>query len=89
MMEITVKKYHVTLDSERNHIYLIHMILISLDCHLVVFQKSREANRDLQVELDQVLQQAQDPNSKGNSLFAEVILQLCYNYRSLEIGILE
>lgn len=35
-------------------------------------QKSREANRDLQIQLDQVLQQAQDPNSKGNSLFAEV-----------------
>lgn len=29
-------------------------------------------NRDLQIQLDQVLQQAQDPNSKGNSLFAEV-----------------
>eukprot|EP00064_Thunnus_orientalis_P018285 superscaffoldBa00004164_g18381 len=35
-------------------------------------QKSREANRDLQIQLDQVLQQAQDPNSKGNSLFAEL-----------------
>ncbi|XP_005749177.1 protein Spindly isoform X2 [Pundamilia nyererei] len=35
-------------------------------------EKSREANRDLQIELDQVLQQAQDPNSKGNSLFAEL-----------------
>lgn len=35
-------------------------------------QKSREVNRDLQIQLDQVLQQAQDPNSKGNSLFAEV-----------------
>uniref|UniRef100_A0A674PMK3 Protein Spindly n=1 Tax=Takifugu rubripes TaxID=31033 RepID=A0A674PMK3_TAKRU len=36
------------------------------------FEKSREANRDLQIQLDQVLQQAQDPNSKGNSLFAEL-----------------
>lgn len=41
--------------------------------HLFVSpQKSREANRDLQIQLDQVLQQAQDPNSRGNSLFAEV-----------------
>ena len=29
-------------------------------------------NQDLQVQLDQALQQALDPNSKGNSLFAEV-----------------
>ncbi|KAK5865305.1 hypothetical protein PBY51_016480 [Eleginops maclovinus] len=35
-------------------------------------EKAREANRDLQVELDLVLQQAQDPNSRGNSLFAEL-----------------
>ncbi|XP_047440928.1 protein Spindly [Mugil cephalus] len=35
-------------------------------------EKSREVNRDLQVQLDQFLQQAQDPNSKGNSLFAEL-----------------
>lgn len=35
-------------------------------------EKSREANRDLQVQLDQLLQQAQNPNSKGNSLFAEL-----------------
>ncbi|XP_041845462.1 protein Spindly [Melanotaenia boesemani] len=35
-------------------------------------EKSREVNRDLQIQLDQVLQQAQDPNSKGNSLFAEL-----------------
>lgn len=35
-------------------------------------EKSRELNRDLQVQLDQVLQEAQDPNSKGNSLFAEL-----------------
>ncbi|XP_034739155.1 protein Spindly [Etheostoma cragini] len=35
-------------------------------------EKFREANRDLQIQLDQVLQQAQDPNSKGNSLFAEL-----------------
>ncbi|KAK9535716.1 hypothetical protein VZT92_008082 [Zoarces viviparus] len=37
-----------------------------------VLQKSRVENRDLQIQLDQVLQQAQDPNSKGNSLFAEL-----------------
>ncbi|XP_039976394.1 protein Spindly isoform X2 [Xiphias gladius] len=35
-------------------------------------EKSRAVNRDLQIQLDQVLQQAQDPNSKGNSLFAEL-----------------
>uniref|UniRef100_A0A672GRX8 Protein Spindly n=1 Tax=Salarias fasciatus TaxID=181472 RepID=A0A672GRX8_SALFA len=35
-------------------------------------EKSRELNRDLQLQLDQVLQEAQDPNSKGNSLFAEL-----------------
>nr|XP_019934054.1 PREDICTED: protein Spindly [Paralichthys olivaceus] len=35
-------------------------------------QKSREVNRDLQIQLDQAQQQAQDPNSKGNSLFAEL-----------------
>ncbi|KAM9740861.1 protein Spindly [Menidia menidia] len=35
-------------------------------------EKSRELNRDLQIQLDQVLQEAQDPNSKGNSLFAEL-----------------
>lgn len=38
----------------------------------IYLQKAREVNRDLQIQLDQVLQQAQDPNSKGNSLFAEV-----------------
>ncbi|XP_073676435.1 protein Spindly isoform X2 [Garra rufa] len=35
-------------------------------------EASREANQDLQIQLEQVLQQAQDPNSKGNSLFSEV-----------------
>ncbi|XP_066133606.1 protein Spindly [Saccopteryx bilineata] len=35
-------------------------------------EKARLANQDLQVQLDQALQQAQDPGSKGNSLFAEV-----------------
>ncbi|XP_060783587.1 protein Spindly isoform X2 [Neoarius graeffei] len=35
-------------------------------------EKSREANQNLQIQLDLVLQQAQDPNSKGNSLFSEV-----------------
>lgn len=45
--------------------------------HLAVsLQKAREANRDLQIQLDQVLQEAQDPNSKGNSLFAEVKTEL-------------
>ncbi|XP_032384293.1 protein Spindly [Etheostoma spectabile] len=38
----------------------------------IALEKSREANRDLQIQLDQVLQQAQDPTSKGNSLFAEL-----------------
>ncbi|KAL7885996.1 hypothetical protein AOLI_G00062910 [Acnodon oligacanthus] len=35
-------------------------------------EKSREANQDLQIQLEQALQQTQDPNSKGNSLFSEV-----------------
>ncbi|XP_067313507.1 protein Spindly [Pseudorasbora parva] len=35
-------------------------------------EKAREANQDLQIQLELVLQQAQDPNSKGNSLFSEV-----------------
>ncbi|XP_039632428.1 protein Spindly [Polypterus senegalus] len=35
-------------------------------------EKSREINEDLQIQLDQALRQAQDPNSKGNSLFSEV-----------------
>ncbi|XP_032485151.1 protein Spindly isoform X3 [Phocoena sinus] len=35
-------------------------------------EKARVANQDLQVQLDQALQQALDPNSKGNSLFSEV-----------------
>lgn len=48
------------------------LCVITSACLSVVAQKSREANRDLQIQLDQVLQQAQDPNSKGNSLFAEV-----------------
>lgn len=47
-------------------------------------QKSREANRDLQIQLDQVLQQAQDPNSRGNSLFAEVKTKLSYEHHTEE-----
>ncbi|XP_026106605.1 protein Spindly-like isoform X2 [Carassius auratus] len=35
-------------------------------------EKACEANQDLQIQLEQVLQQAQDPNSKGNSLFSEM-----------------
>ncbi|KAM5299452.1 protein Spindly isoform 2-T2 [Ctenodactylus gundi] len=35
-------------------------------------EKARVENQDLQVQLSQALQQALDPNSKGNSLFAEV-----------------
>ncbi|XP_006148424.1 protein Spindly isoform X1 [Tupaia chinensis] len=35
-------------------------------------EKARETNQDLQVQLDQAVQQVLDPNSKGNSLFAEV-----------------
>ncbi|KAG9349045.1 hypothetical protein JZ751_029363 [Albula glossodonta] len=35
-------------------------------------EKAREANQMLQIQLDQMMQQAQDPNSRGNSLFAEV-----------------
>ncbi|KAG8439174.1 hypothetical protein GDO86_005408 [Hymenochirus boettgeri] len=40
--------------------------------YFTALEKSRETNQDLQVQLDQALQQAHDPNSKGNSLFAEV-----------------
>lgn len=36
-------------------------------------QKTREACQDLQIQLDHALQQGQDPNSKGNSLFSEVL----------------
>ncbi|XP_005350445.1 protein Spindly [Microtus ochrogaster] len=35
-------------------------------------EKARVENQDLQVQLSHALQQALDPNSKGNSLFAEV-----------------
>ncbi|XP_040298759.1 protein Spindly [Bufo bufo] len=35
-------------------------------------EKAREANQDLQIQLDSALEKAQDPNSRGNSLFAEV-----------------
>ncbi|XP_018428698.1 PREDICTED: protein Spindly, partial [Nanorana parkeri] len=35
-------------------------------------EKAHEEKRELHVRLEQALQQAQDPNSKGNSLFAEV-----------------
>ncbi|XP_035303808.1 protein Spindly isoform X2 [Cricetulus griseus] len=35
-------------------------------------EKARIENQDLQVQLDNALQQASDPSSKGNSLFAEV-----------------
>ncbi|XP_042682333.1 protein Spindly [Centrocercus urophasianus] len=35
-------------------------------------EKAREANQELQVQLDHVVQQSLDPASKGNSLFAEV-----------------
>ncbi|KAJ3605935.1 hypothetical protein NHX12_027978 [Muraenolepis orangiensis] len=34
--------------------------------------KCRDVNQELQVQLELVLQQAQDPNSQGNSLFAEL-----------------
>ncbi|XP_069620008.1 protein Spindly isoform X2 [Ranitomeya imitator] len=36
------------------------------------FQRSRDANSELQIQLDSALQKAQDPNRNGNSLFAEV-----------------
>ncbi|KAM8994301.1 protein Spindly isoform 1-T1 [Ara ararauna] len=35
-------------------------------------EKAREANQELQVQLDHVVQQSLDPTRKGNSLFAEV-----------------
>lgn len=53
----------------------------------VLIQKARVANQDLQIQLDQAEQEARDPNSKGNSLFAEVWycknlpIQLFFNKR--------
>ncbi|XP_023791930.1 protein Spindly [Cyanistes caeruleus] len=35
-------------------------------------EKAREANQELQVQLDHAVQKSLDPTSKGNSLFAEV-----------------
>ncbi|NWS49750.1 SPDLY protein, partial [Probosciger aterrimus] len=35
-------------------------------------EKAREANQELQVQLDHAVQQSLDPTRKGNSLFAEV-----------------
>ncbi|XP_064314993.1 protein Spindly isoform X1 [Phalacrocorax carbo] len=35
-------------------------------------EKAREANQELQIQLDHAVQQTLDPTSKGNSLFAEV-----------------
>ncbi|KAJ8352424.1 hypothetical protein SKAU_G00239000 [Synaphobranchus kaupii] len=35
-------------------------------------EKAREANQMLQIQLDQLTQQAHDPSSRGNSLFSEV-----------------
>ncbi|XP_054245145.1 protein Spindly [Indicator indicator] len=35
-------------------------------------EKAREANQELQVQLDHAVQQSLDPTSRGNSLFAEV-----------------
>ncbi|XP_073507208.1 protein Spindly isoform X7 [Phyllobates terribilis] len=35
-------------------------------------ERAREANLELQIQLDSALQKAQDPSSSGNSLFAEV-----------------
>ncbi|KAL2077832.1 hypothetical protein ACEWY4_027336 [Coilia grayii] len=35
-------------------------------------EKARDTNHELQIQLDQLLQKEQDPNSRGNSLFAEV-----------------
>ncbi|KAM6380045.1 protein Spindly isoform 3-T6 [Pluvialis apricaria] len=35
-------------------------------------EKAREANQELQVQLDHAVQQSLDPTSKGNSLFAEL-----------------
>lgn len=54
---------------------ILCMFVVLHICLSSAAKKSREANRDLQIQLDQVLQEAQDPNSKGNSLFAEVKTQ--------------
>lgn len=69
--------WHASIDGEKVQIYTsCTKVFNTLECHLVASQKSREANRDLQIQLEQVLQQAQDPSSKGSSLFAEVSSQM-------------
>ena len=70
-------KSHIYL-FQRTYLIVVHIFLSALSksffqmiC-LSLTQNSRELTRDLQIQLDQVLQQAHNPNSKGNSLFAEV-----------------
>ena len=78
---IHMRLHSFALWDNRDCVYVLLCFLVSYVCklfycmflyHSVMAQKSREGNRDLQIQLDQALQQAQDPNSKGNSLFAEV-----------------
>ncbi|KFQ55730.1 PREDICTED: protein Spindly [Nestor notabilis] len=40
--------------------------------YCIALEKAREANQELQVQLDHAVQQSLDPTRKGNSLFAEV-----------------
>uniref|UniRef100_A0A4W5NQ94 Spindle apparatus coiled-coil protein 1 n=1 Tax=Hucho hucho TaxID=62062 RepID=A0A4W5NQ94_9TELE len=68
------------------HLELTNTNLQSVSC----FNKALKANQDLQIQLDQVLQQAQDPNSKGNSLFGEraaikrQLIRMKVQHRSLQ-----
>ncbi|XP_045432928.1 protein Spindly isoform X3 [Pipistrellus kuhlii] len=71
---LSCKSEEMRVMSERVHESMSSEVL-ALQIELTEMEsvkKARVANQDLQVQLDQALQQALDPNSKGNSLFAEV-----------------
>uniref|UniRef100_A0A667GC57 Protein Spindly n=1 Tax=Lynx canadensis TaxID=61383 RepID=A0A667GC57_LYNCA len=64
-MRIMSERVHESMSSE--------MLALQIELtEMESMKKARVANQDLQVQLDQALQQALDPSSKGNSLFAEV-----------------
>ncbi|XP_059555141.1 protein Spindly isoform X4 [Myotis daubentonii] len=64
-MRVMSERVHESMSSE---VLALQIELTEMES----MKKARVANQDLQVQLDQALQQALDPNSKGNSLFAEV-----------------
>ncbi|XP_060002522.1 protein Spindly isoform X3 [Lagenorhynchus albirostris] len=71
---LSCKSEEMRIMSERAH-ESISSEMLALQIELTEMEsmkKARVANQDLQVQLDQALQQALDPNSKGNSLFSEV-----------------